>query len=236
MITLSIVSHGQGKLISELFADLRRLALPDIEIVLTLNIPEDEGWLSEWNDLPVQVIRNAKPLGFGSNHNQAFAQVTSALFCVVNPDIRLRDASFADLARAFSDPRVASCAPLVLGPDGEVQDSARRFPTFTRLARRILLRQRHADYPPTVAAEVDWTAGMLVMFRRVAFAAVGGFDERYFMYLEDADICLRLRQDGWKVMYWPNMQVVHDARRSSHGSAQHLRWHVRSMARFLTGF
>lgn len=234
-MTLSIVSHGQGDLVRLLLEDLRLLAVPDLSLILTLNIPEAEAWIPQSEDLQVQVIRNDRPLGFGANHNQAFALSDGEIFIVANPDLRLKDASFADLSRGLADPRVAACAPLVLGPDGTVQDSARRFPSLAKLARRVLLRQRKADYPPDATAEVDWVAGMLVLFRGAAFRQIGGFDERYFMYLEDADICRRLHAAGWKVQYRPCATVVHDARRNSHRSLRHLRWHVRSMARFLFG-
>lgn len=234
-VTLSIVSHGQGDLIRHLLGDLRQLNLPGISIILTLNIPEDDAWLAAADGLPVHIIRNDRPLGFGANHNQAFACSTDDLFCVVNPDIRLPDDGLARLPLYFADQRVAACAPLVVGSNGEVQDSARRFPNPLRLARRVVLRQREADYAPDAAADVDWVAGMLVLFRRAAFAQVGGFDEGYFMYLEDADICRRLRRAGWKTIYQPSVTVVHDARRDSHRSLRHLRWHMRSMIRFLTG-
>lgn len=234
-LTLSVVSHGQGNLIRQLFADLRRLNLIDIPVILTLNLPEDEAWLQEWPDLPLKIIRNARPMGFGANHNQAFTFSSSDLFCVVNPDIRLPDAGFVSLSQCFDDTQVASCAPLVMGPQGEVQDSARRFPTIARLSRRVLLRQRAADYAANTVTAVDWTAGMFVAFRRSAFAQVGGFDERYFMYLEDADICRRLSNAGWKILYQPSAVVVHDARRASHRSLRHLLWHTRSMIRFLSG-
>lgn len=236
ILTLSVVSHGQGELIGQLFADLRRLALPNIEVVLTLNIPEDESWLVEWADLPIRVVRNDRPQGFGSNHNQAFAQASAAIFCVINPDIRLPDASFSSLCETFENPLVGSCAPRVVGPAREPQDSARRFPTLGRIAKRVLLRQREADYSADAVTDVDWTAGMFVAFRREAFMRVGGFDERYFMYLEDADICRRLRQAGWRVLYQPAATVIHDARRASHRSPRHLAWHARSMVRFLTGY
>lgn len=235
-LTLSIVSHGQGALIGALFADFRRLAVGGVEVIITINVPEDEGFLVGADPAALTVIRNDAPKGFGANHNQAFARSSGEMFCVVNPDIRLPDASFISLREAFNEPQVGSCAPLVIGPEGEMQDSARRFPTLARLARRVLLRRRRADYARDALAEVDWTAGMFVMFRREAFAQVGGFDERYFMYLEDADICRRLQRAGWRTLFRPSSVVVHDARRASHRSLRHLRWHLRSTARFLTGF
>jgi N-acetylglucosaminyl-diphospho-decaprenol L-rhamnosyltransferase len=234
-VTLSIVSHGQGDLIRHLLSDLARLALPDVRLILTLNLPEDERWIAPFSNLYIEIIRNDRPLGFGANHNQAFARCADELFCVVNPDVRLTDSSFITLARHFDDDRVGSCAPLVTGPAGEIQDSARLYPEPMRLARRLLTRSKRPDYTNDALTDVDWTAGMFIMFRRTAFASVGGFDERYFMYLEDADICRRLRRAGWRVLYQPAAVVIHDARRASHRSFRHLRWHCRSMIRFLTG-
>jgi GT2 family glycosyltransferase len=128
-------------------------------------------------------------------------------------------------------------APVVLSGQGQVEDSVRHFPTFTRLARRVLLRQRNPDYRwDRTPIEVDWTAGMFVLFRPEAFRAVGGFDDRrFFMYFEDVDICARLWRRGWSVVLQPQVSVVHDAQRASHRSMKHLRWHLTSAARYLSG-
>lgn len=128
-------------------------------------------------------------------------------------------------------------APVVLSDDGHIEDSARRFPTLRRFSMRVLLRQRNPDYK--VAAEpypVDWVAGMFVVFRRDAYQQVAGFDDRrFYMYLEDADICHRLHKKGWQTMVNPNAQVIHMAQRASRRNLQHLRWHIVSALRFLTG-
>ena len=99
------------------------------------------------------------------------------------------------------------------------------------------MNKRAADYDLSEpgAIPVDWVAGMFVVFRRSAFEAVGGFDERYFMYMEDADICRRLRAVGYEVIVDKATIAVHDARRASRANLQHLRWHLRSALRFLTG-
>ena len=77
---------------------------------------------------------------------------------------------------------------------------------------------------------------MFVVFRREAYQEVGGFDDRrFFMYLEDADICRRLAREGWKVLVNPNVQVIHMAQRASRRNLKHMRWHITSAFRFLTG-
>ncbi|TXI21818.1 MAG: glycosyltransferase family 2 protein [Roseateles sp.] len=236
LLSLSIVSHGQSALIAPLLEDLRRLALPDIEVVLTVNIPEDE---MPFKDLPFpsRIIRNAAPQGFGANHNAAFAASSGRFFVVVNPDIRLPSLDVARLLALMEDPTVGAVAPVVLNGAGGVEDSVRRFPTIADLARRVLLKQRIPGYQwETQPIDVDWTAGMFVVFKREAFVAVQGFDHRrFFMYFEDVDICRRLRHAGWRVVLQPAVSVIHDAQRASHRSAKHLRWHVTSAARYFTG-
>ncbi|RTL22464.1 MAG: glycosyltransferase family 2 protein [Burkholderiales bacterium] len=236
LISLSIVSHGQSALIAPLLEDLRRLALPDIEVVITVNIPEDE---TPFKDLPFpsRIVRNAAPQGFGANHNAAFAASSGRFFVVVNPDIRLPSLDVARLLALMEDPTVGAVAPVVLNGVGGVEDSVRRFPTIAGLARRVLLKQRVPGYQwDRQPIDVDWTAGMFVVFKREAFAAVQGFDHRrFFMYFEDVDICRRLQRAGWRVVLQPAISVIHDAQRASHRSIRHLRWHLTSAARYFTG-
>jgi GT2 family glycosyltransferase len=104
------------------------------------------------------------------------------------------------------------------------------------LAYRLISRRRLPDYRwATEPIAVDWSAGMFVAYRSDAFRAVGGFDERFFMYLEDADICRRLYASGWATMLQPACPVVHAAQRRSHRNMQHLAWHLRSAMQFFFG-
>jgi N-acetylglucosaminyl-diphospho-decaprenol L-rhamnosyltransferase len=236
-VTLSIVSHGHGAMLRPLLADLRALGASRFEILLTLNIPEDETAF-DLSGLDVKLHRNAEPRGFGANHNAAFARATGRWFAVVNPDVRVDRFDIAALLEVLADARVGACAPLVLNPAGGIEDSARRFPTVLRLARRVLTGRRESDYRfADEPLAVDWVAGMFILFRREAFQEVGGFDdERFFMYMEDVDICERLGRRGWSVVVQPKTRIVHDARRDSHRNWRHLRWHLGSALRYLGGW
>ena len=235
-VSFSIVSHRQGHLIENLLTDLHRLwpTLGACEIILTLNLPEDESFIHRFCDLPLQIIRNPIAKGFGENHNSAFDRSTGDIFAVLNPDLRFSTLDLGPMREVLSAPEVGLWAPLVVASNGKIEDSARRFPTVARLARRTLLRKRTADYAPGAwPIRVDWVAGMFVALPRRAYAQVHGFDRRYFMYMEDADICRRLQEQGLDVMYDARVRVVHDARRASRRSLRHMSWHLVSALRFL---
>ena len=236
-LTLSIVSHGQARLVRPLLLELAALPHREFEVILTVNIPEDELPYAVAG-LAIKVIRNDVAKGFGANHNAAFRASQAPYFAVVNPDIRLGQTDPASLLEGFSDPQVAVCAPLVTNSLGEIEDSARHFPTWGSLTKKALGRHARVEY--VIGNEplaVDWVAGMLAVFRREAYVDVDGFDDRrYFMYYEDGDICYRLNQRGWIVLVLPSIRVIHDAQRASHRSARHMRWHATSVFRFLTGW
>ena len=80
---------------------------------------------------------------------------------------------------------------------------------------------------------VDWIAGMFMLVKSNHFRNIRGFDEKFFMYLEDVDICKRTYSDGGVVIVDPREKVIHDARRASFKSFQHLKWHILSLIRFL---
>jgi hypothetical protein len=236
LITLSVVSHGQAALIGNLLSDLVNVSPQNFEIVVTLNVPEPTE-VYEHSQYAMNIIRNSGPRGFGANHNAAFAQARGKFFAVVNPDIRIRSLNILRLLCPFDDPATCIVAPMVLSKDGRIEDSARRFPTVRRLVRRVLHRQRGPDYRwADVPIGVDWVAGMFMVFRREAFSALKGFDaRRFFMYMEDADICRRARLHGWSVILQPRESVVHDAQRASRRNLKHMRWHVISAFRYLSG-
>jgi N-acetylglucosaminyl-diphospho-decaprenol L-rhamnosyltransferase len=229
-ITFSIVSHGQGKLIEKLLVDIEREITLAYEIILTLNIPEDECFISGFSFPSLFVIRNAYPKGFGANHNFSFKKSSGKFFLVINPDIRFYKLQLDCLLQKFSTAKVGVCGPAVYSREGKLEDSVRKFPTLLGLLKRRLPWARSLDYlEQKEAFFVDWLAGMFLIFSREAFQSVNGFDERYFMYMEDVDICKRLKSSGWSICYEPSAKVIHDARRASHKSFRHLWWHLRSI-------
>jgi len=220
-------------MLRELLGDIDRHCSGNIRFVLTLNEPESLPFEPGNFRYPVSIVRNTSPKGFGANHNNAFRLISGDYFCVLNPDIRLHKDPFEKLLNCLHHTKAALAGPLVLHPNGSVEDSARRFPTPFRIARKIVSREQGLDYHiGSQPMSPDWIAGMFMLFPTAVFRDLGGFDERYFLYYEDVDICARLRLAGRNIVLCPNVQVMHAARRESHGNRQYLRWHIASILRF----
>jgi GT2 family glycosyltransferase len=233
-VTVSVVSHGQIPLVNQLLEDLARYCPPTLRVILTQNIPEPAPSLPPQWAHRFEIIRNEKRKGFGANHNAAFERCDSPLFCVANPDIRLAGDPFPNLAAALESQAVAASGPLVRDPQGNMEDSARRFPTAATLVKKLFIQPAGPDYPTDRGRlEVDWIAGMLMLFRADAFQKVNGFDERFFLYYEDVDICARLRAAGFSIVYDPSTAVIHDARRASRRNLQQMAMHATSALRYL---
>ena len=235
-IVFSIVSHGQSSLVNSLLDDFRRLKFNEVEIIITLNIPEDELKYN-FSDLNVTVVKNSFPRGFGENHNRALSGSFKKYFFVVNPDIRLNSLDINVLLSSFDDSSVGVVAPIVFNFSGALDNNARKFPTVIEIFRKYFFRLNSIGYAITSESMVvDWVAGMFVVYRGAAYKSVNGFDQRrFFMYYEDVDICRRLKLAGAVVILDTRVSVIHDAQRTSHKKLKYFFWHLKSALRYFSG-
>lgn len=230
-MALSIVSHNHGEMVERLIQSALRFDEVGL-IALTLNrketlrLPEDDR---------IRVTTNSKPRGFGANHNAAFKRCDRPYFCPLNPDIRLPSNPFPQLLEAIQRSGAALVAPLVRSPTGSIEDSVRYFPTLLSLSRKALGRSDGRYLIDGHENELlpDWVAGMFMLFRSDCFAQLAGFDEQFFLYYEDVDICARAWKQGMKVLACTEVSVIHDARRTSRRDARYMWWHLRSLGRYL---
>jgi GT2 family glycosyltransferase len=173
-----------------------------------------------------RVVRNAVNVGFGRGVNQGVAASTAPVILVMNPDCRLEHGALAMMrAELEGRQRCAIVGPRVLDPDGSEQGSARGDPDMltglfgrTGLLRNLLPSSsvsRRNVVTNGQSATVDWVSGACMLVRRAAFDEVGGFDGRYFLYWEDADLCRRLRARGHEIRYVPTATAVHRVGHSS---------------------
>jgi N-acetylglucosaminyl-diphospho-decaprenol L-rhamnosyltransferase len=174
-----------------------------------------------------RALRNTVNVGFGRGVNQGVAASSAPLILIMNPDCRLESGAVAALRGELDGRRQCAIAgPRVLDPDGAEQGSARGDPDMltglfgrTSLLRNLLpsssVSRRNVVAGGHDSKTVDWVSGACMLVRRSAFDEVGGFDARYFLYWEDADLCRRLRAHGHEIHYVPAATAVHRVGHSS---------------------
>ena len=228
-ITVSIVSHEQSALVTLLLEDL--LLCEQVKtIIITYNKPENMVTIPYGNKYEIRNIFNDYPKGYGANHNAAFKLCDTQYFCVLNPDIRLPENPFPILIDYIFKHSLSMVAPFVYNTNGVVEDSFRRFPS----PMLLFLRQigiTIGDYSLRKNTDIfypDWIAGMFMLFKSIEFNEICGFDEKFFLYCEDIDICVRLLKENKKYSIVNASKVIHIARHGSHNNIKYLLWHIKS--------
>jgi len=236
LITVSIVSHGDSLPLQDLLESLRAFEDPlQLELIVTDNLGHDLPDLASgaWNS--VRLLRNDRPEGYARNHNAAFRHAQGSYFCIVNPDVRFLESTYAKLMADLDSGKADITAPLVVDPRGAIQDSFRSLPSPMELLwHRVEGTKIHADLSMSESVHPDWIAGIFLLMRTETFSRLGGFDQRYHLYFEDVDLCTRARLMGLSVVVNPRVRLQHDARRASRRPGRHLLWHLRSAARFFS--
>jgi N-acetylglucosaminyl-diphospho-decaprenol L-rhamnosyltransferase len=232
LTAISIVSHGQTDLVDALLDDLFKLEPNSLELlVLTLNLVEEgipANFLKEspWRKV---LLRNDYPQGFGANHNAAFKaafpdrseDLENWYWVVLNPDIGLPDPrTFLEIRSQFTA-GIELVAPAVV-ENRVIAASARPLYTPTSAVKSLL------GFGRTTLKNPDWIAGMFMMLRAKTYRRLGGFDERFFMYCEDVELCLRIQLEGGKLCYLEKVIVEHGAQRASHRSMRAFSIHCSS--------
>ena len=162
---------------------------------------------SEFPD--IEVIQNAERMGFSANHNQVIrrAIATGARFVLVlNEDTVLDAGAIRELVKfSDADPRVGAAGPTIIGRDGEVQRSLLSYPT---VGSEVAASFRPGK-PRDETRSGGWLNGSCVLVRTDALREIGLLDERFFIFFEDTDLGLRLRESGWKSAVCPSARIVH---------------------------
>jgi N-acetylglucosaminyl-diphospho-decaprenol L-rhamnosyltransferase len=171
-------------------------------------------------DLPVSIVSTGRNAGFGAGCNAGARAEAGEAILFLNPDATMLPDDVRRLGRCFEQDQLCGAAgPLILETTGETQPSMRRRPTLSSAFAEALYLHHLFPRAPWATElvwtgyeeprEVEWLSGAVLCVRRAAFEEVGGFDERFFMYCEDIDLCDRLRRRGYRIRYEPAALARH---------------------------
>jgi N-acetylglucosaminyl-diphospho-decaprenol L-rhamnosyltransferase len=199
------------------------LRLEGVAVTVVDNASPDAS-LEAVSELPVRAVQAGRNAGFGAGCNLGAVGGRAPLILLLNPDTEVQDGALERMIEVFdadADGAVVLLGPRLVAADGSLMHSMRRYQRVSstwarafylhrlfpraRWANEIVARAEAYDVPATP----EWVSGACMLVRRVAFEGVGGFDERFFMYCEDEDLCRRLRAAGGEVRYEPSAVVAH---------------------------
>jgi len=222
-LSVVIVSYRCRALLADCLASLAaQRDQVDMEVLVldnhsgddTLEAAREYPWVDAWNI--------GENVGFGRANNLGFARTTGRAVLALNPDTVVPAGALrACLDKLWASPDIGVLSPKLVDPEGRLDRRCKRgFPTmwssfcyFTGLDQHLRDR-RSTRYtagwlPEDQAGDVESVMGAFMLMPRAALVQVGGFDEQFFMYAEDIDLCLRFIAAGWRVHYWPAVTVVH---------------------------
>jgi GT2 family glycosyltransferase len=245
-ISIVIVTHNSAPIIKGCLVSLHKaLRGIDAELVVVDNGSNDDSCEQIKQQFPdANIIVNKRNRGFAAACNQAVKEAEGEFVLFLNPDVRLDFGCLDSLRSAIQeDDKAGAVVPRMRYPDDSFQATCRRFPTMYNMlfSRGSVLTKLFGgshiytlgDYPETTI--VDATAATVLMIRLSLLVRIGGFDERFFLYMEDTDLCLRLKSLGYRNYFVPSAGGVHDWGQGSNagGIARACRHHLSVWRYFL---
>ena len=245
-IRVVVVTFRSGEVIGSFLDSLAKATTRPYEVVMVDNSPVMDAGTRAAADRPeVRLLRPGRNLGYGSAANRGAAGSSAPWLVIANADISFSPGALDELiAAAERWPNGGAFGPGIINPDGALYPSARDLPSLGRGIGHALLGwcwptnpwtasyRRERGVPREMTA--GWLSGSCQLLRREAFEAVGGFDESYFMFMEDVDLGRRIGLAGWQLVYVPSAVVEHIGGHSTKRTSRRMVVaHHRSMFRYL---
>lgn len=244
-IYIAVVSHNHFELVEELSC-IAKLSAKGIQIGILDNVGE-RGFAEYCEYYGINYLKNSTPKGFGENNNILFSHAykhgyldENGYFLVLNPDVAITFEMLQiliDKACKYQDEFVA--INLFKNSSFTVSDpSVRHFPSFIDFTKSLLFGVNPTLLDKSVIKErttVDWAAGSFLLIKAAVYKRLNGFDERYFMYCEDLDICWRAKHSlGVNLYFYPEVKALHQAQHANRKIiSKHFFWHIKSVFRYL---
>ncbi len=253
-VSVIIVNFNSGQLLSRCIQSIRQSSIP-VDIIVVDNHSSDNSiaeafQLSKNNN--ITFIQNTQNTGFAHASNQALEHADGKYWLFLNPDCIVKPETIAEMQQLMEDnPDVAMSGPLIVNPDGTEQRGCRRtVPTpwrsFVRAFGLSRLFQGHAKFKdfllnkeplPETPVDVEAISGAFMFVRSSVTKEVGLLDEGYFLHCEDLDWCMRFRLAGWRIVFTPDVKIMHVKGGCSESRFVFVQWHMHcGMVRFYRKF
>lgn len=232
-ISIVILNYKSKDLALNCIKSIREADFGDLKheiIVVDNNSNDSLGDILAWQYPDIKFIQNQKNVGMGAGNNVGIKLATGKYIVIMNPDTMVFSETFKkkfDFMEENED--IGVVGPQQLYPDQTIQESCYRWyglftPIYRRtplgrlsFAQRDLERFAMKDFDRQSTREVDWLLGSFLFCRAKALEHAGLFDERFFLYFEDTDLCRRFWEKNWKVIYYPEVKIIHNHKRESAG-------------------
>jgi len=248
-LSLIVVNYNNAAFLSSCLHSIKKCFEGDgYEIIVVDNNSTDGSCqLIREKFFGLCMIENWGNLGFAQAVNQGIGRSKGKYLLILNPDVQILPGALQKAINFLEGhPDVGILLPKLVNPDGSLQFSCRTFYNFSTLLlrrtplgnifpnNRIIREHLMMDWDHREPREVDWGLGACMFLRREALKGENIFDERFFLYFEDVDLCFRMRKEGWKVIYYPEAVMVHSHARQSAGEFfNRAKWeHLKSLIKF----
>lgn len=246
MISIIVIEYNSVNEILQCVESVRSYCNDvDYELIVSSNSCYSKEYQNQlMSEIPgVKWSFNEKNGGFAYGMNQGLKISIGDYLVIMNPDVEIKGSLklLADFLSCHKE--VGGIAPQIIGHDGALQDSCRKFVTPWRFFRRQLYRKLtnnvsilSSNFDYTKVQTVDCVIGAFIMVSRELYNKIGGLDETYFMYAEDIDWCTRIWEAGYKVVYYPQLQIVYEGSRSARKSKKYAKIFLKSHIKYWNKF
>jgi N-acetylglucosaminyl-diphospho-decaprenol L-rhamnosyltransferase len=245
-VGVAVVNYNTGPYLARcLRSVIESAGEATVEVVVVDNASRDGSADEAIAVIPqARLIRNHTNRGFAAAANQGILATTAPFVLLLNPDAEILAGTLGGFLKVAADhPRAGAIGPIVRDPDGGIYPSARKVPTLGEALGHSFLgpfvpnnpfsrAYTMAGWDRRTERRVPWVSGSCVLLRRQALEQVGVLDEGFFMYVEDVDLCTRLRSAGWEVLFSPELEVVHIGGVSTGKSKRMTLEHSKSIYRY----
>ncbi|MFH1061306.1 MAG: glycosyltransferase family 2 protein [Candidatus Omnitrophota bacterium] len=224
LLSIIIVNYNTGKFLLDCVKSIYSgHELSGFEIIIIDNASSDDSLIQLKKEYPhILLVNNKENLGFGKAVNQGIKIANNKFILLLNPDTIISSGCF-DKMIAFlrNNPKAGACGPAIYNSDKNLQMSCHHFPGLLDIVfdkthlnkifskNPLFGRYQMSYWAHDTLREVDWLTGACFMIRAELFRAVNGFDPGFFMFSEDIDLCLRIKQKGFKCFYLPQATIIH---------------------------